>query len=79
MYGGLAGGLEGVRWLCFGLGGGVEAAPGGFICETLGVGLEEVGLEGGSVQWLIMVEFVFEASLTEARGVGGSAKSICTS
>ena len=55
------------------------AGGGGLICEALGVGLEEVGLEGGSVQWLMMVEFFFEASLTEARGVGGSTKSIWTS
>lgn len=48
------------------------------------MGLEEVGLDGGSVQWLMIVDVVFETSLTEieARGVfrrGVSSKNICTS
>lgn len=59
---------------------GLEAAEGGLMYESLGVGLEEVGLEGGSVQWLMIVEFAFEALFTtKARGVfrrGASSKDI---
>lgn len=66
-----------------GLGIGLEVVVGESMCDTLGVDLEEVGLEGGSVQWLMIVEFVFgNVSFTEARGVfrrGASAKDIRTS
>ena len=44
---------------------GLELGAGGgrmLVRETRGVGLVEGGLEGGRVQWLIMVEFVFEIS-----------------
>lgn len=42
------------------------------------MGLEEVGLEGGSVQWLMMVEVVFRGGLVEARGVGALGVSACS-
>ena len=48
---------------------GLEVVVGGSRYETLGVDLQEVGFEAGSVQWLMMIEFIFEASLIEARGV----------
>ena len=51
----------------------------GSMYETLGVDSQEVGSEAGSAQWLMMVEFIFESSLIEARGVftrGDSAKNI---
>ena len=81
MYSGLTGALETGRALCLGLGMGLEAA-GGLMYEALGVGLEEVGSEGGSVQWLMIVESVFRGSLVEARGVmkrGASPKYMWTS
>lgn len=46
------------------------------------MGLREVGCEGGSVQWLMIVEVVFEASLIVTRGVlmrGVSSRNMCTS
>lgn len=50
--------------------------------EARGVGLREVGFEGGSVQWLMIVEVVFEASFMVTRGVlmrGVSSRNVCTS
>lgn len=81
MYSGLEGVLEGGCLLWLGLGKGLETDAGGSMYETLGVGFEEVALEVGSVQWLMMVESVFDTSLTvtEARGVfrrGVSARNI---
>ena len=69
--------------LIWGLGMVLEEGEGGAsVYDTLGVGLEEVVLEGGSVQWLIMVEVVFRGGLFEVRGVGKrgvSAVNILTS
>ena len=67
-------------FLTFGVG--LNVVTAGSMYETLGVDLQEVGSEAGSVQWLMMVEFIFEASLIEARGVftrGDSAKNVWTS
>ena len=51
--------------------------------ETLGVGLQEFGFEGGRLQWLMMVEFVFdETSFIDTRGVltrGASSRNMWTS
>ena len=69
MYSGLAGLLEGRRALCPNLSVGFEAVWGALMYETLGFGFAEVGLDGGSVQWLMMVEFVFDFSLIGAQGV----------
>lgn len=84
MYSGLTGAVEGGRRSDLGLGTGLGAAEGISRCDTLGVGLQEVGAEGGSLQWLMMVEFVFETSFkyTEVRGLarrGVSPKNIRTS
>ena len=81
MYSGLTGALELGRALCLGLGTGFDAA-GGLMHDALGVGLEEGGWKGGSVQWLMIVEFIFKGSLAEARGVverGASAENMWTS
>lgn len=77
------GGADGGACLLFlGFGVGLEVTVGVSMYETLGVDLQEVEFEAGSVQWLMIVEFVFEASLIEARGVfmrGISAKNVWTS
>lgn len=51
------------------LGGARGGGGGGVLYETVGVGLEDVGLEGGRVKWLMMVEAVFEGSCLEAQTV----------
>ena len=79
MYSGLAGVLGCGCLLRLGLGSGLGTAGGGSMYETPWVDLEEIGSKGGIVQWLMMVELVFEGALIEARGVikrGASAKSI---
>lgn len=68
--------------LCLGFGRGLGTAGGGSMYETPWVDLEEMGSKGAIVQWLMMVELVFEGSLIEARGIskrGAAAKSISTS
>ena len=47
----------------------LEAVGDGSMNEILGVGFEGVGFEGGSVKWLMIVEFVFGIPFTETLGV----------
>ena len=46
----------------------LEVGEGGSRNEILGVGLEEAGLGGGNVKWLMIVECVFVVSFM-TRGV----------
>lgn len=64
-------------FLTFGVG--LNVVTAGSMYETLGVDSQEIGSEAGSAKWLMMVEFIFESSLIEARGVfmrGDSAKNV---
>lgn len=71
--------LGGACLLCLTFGVGLNVVTAGSMYETLGVDSQEVGSEAGSAQWLMMVEFIFESSLIEARGVftrGDSAQHV---
>lgn len=71
--------LRGACLLFLTFGVGLNVVTAGSMYETLGVDSQEVRSEAGSAQWLMMVEFIFESSLIEARGVftrGDSAKNV---